>query len=218
MSTGRLTGICGITVAAFATVSLPLYFVYDGDPPTWNVLTRIMLNLLATATLAVFLAGMRQLIRTADPESEWLATLMFGAGLVYAAVTMVAGSLEAGVVFDARGVPIDPTIHGSLASANVLLHGSISRLLTAVLLFAGGYAIRRSRCLPRWTSHAAFVVATVNLAFVPSLYTTTDPAQFYSALGWGNTALAAALITYWALAVGISALIVPARERHLRLP
>lgn len=206
MNVRRFTGFCGIIIAALATMSVPLYFVYDGAPPAWNVLTRVLLNLLATTTLVAFLAGLRQLVREADPKTEWLASLMFGAGLVYASVTMVAGSLEAGVVFAARGVPVDPTTHGLLASANILLHGSVGRLLTAVVLFAGGYAILRSGCLPRWSGYAAFVVATVNLAFVPSLFGSTDPAQFYGALGWGNTALTAALVTYWALAAGIASM------------
>jgi len=38
------------------------------------------------------------------------------------------------------------------------------------------------------------------------MYFGIDPAHFYSALGWGNTALTAGLITYWSAAVGIAAM------------
>ncbi|GAA4529147.1 hypothetical protein [Amycolatopsis samaneae] len=205
----RLIGLSGIAIGVLGLVIVPLYFVYEDAPPGWNVLTRVLLNLLAAVLLLVFLAALRQLIRRARPEYEWPAGLMFGAGVAYTTATLVAGSLEAGIVFDAGGGAVDPTVHGVLAHANVLLHGSASRLLTALLLTAAGYAVLRSRVLPRWVAVSAFVTAAINLAFVPSLYTSIDPAQFYSALGWGNTALAAALLTYWAFAVGISALRIP---------
>ncbi|WOX23500.1 hypothetical protein [Streptomyces solicathayae] len=81
-----------------------------------------------------------------------------------------------------------------------------ARLLTAILLTAAGYAILRSGTLPRWTGRLAYAVAIVNLAFVPSLFFGTDAADFYSAVGWGNTAMTAALVVYWALAVGITVL------------
>ncbi|MEU2670376.1 hypothetical protein ABZ622_16160 [Streptomyces sp. NPDC007164] len=60
--------------------------------------------------------------------------------------------------------------------------------------------------LPRWTGHTSYAVAAVNLAFVPSLFFGTDAADFYSAVGRGNTALTAALLVYWAFAVGIGML------------
>jgi tetrahydromethanopterin S-methyltransferase subunit E len=37
------------------------------------------------------------------------------------------------------------------------------------------------------------------------LYFGIDAARFCSALGWGNTALTAGLILYWAAAVGVAA-------------
>ncbi|WP_051781749.1 MULTISPECIES: hypothetical protein [unclassified Streptomyces] len=95
---------------------------------------------------------------------------------------------------------------GPLAHADMLLHGSVARLLTAVLLTAAGYAILRAAILPRWTGYTACAVAAVNLAFVPSLFFGTDAARFYSAVGWGNTALTAALLVYWSFAVGIAVL------------
>ena len=51
------------------------------------------------------------------------------------------------------------------------------------------------------------MLALVNLAFVPSLYFGIDAARFYSALGWGNTALTAGLFLYWVAAVGIAAML-----------
>jgi hypothetical protein len=203
----RLTGVCGVTAGVIGTALGPLYFMYPGAPPTWNVLTRSLLNLLAVGVLIVFLAGLRALIRQADATYDWLASLVFGAGMVYAAINLVKVSLEAGVVLGAPDGTLDPTSDGPVAHANILLHGSADRLVTALVLTAAGYAILRTRALPRWAGRSAYLLAGVNLAFVPSLYFGIDAARFYSALGWGNTALTAGLFLYWAAAVGVAAMI-----------
>ncbi|QES53120.1 hypothetical protein DEJ51_01670 [Streptomyces venezuelae] len=202
----RITGIGGVTAGALAAVAVPLYFVHSGPPPAGNVLARILLNLLTCAALLVFLAGLRHVIRGAGPSFDGPAALVFGAGLAYVTITLVAASVEAGIVLEDPAGRLDPTVDGPLAHANMLLHGSAARLLTAVLLAAAGYAILRAGVLPRWTGYTAHAVAAVNLAFVPSLFFGTDAARFYSAVGWGNTALTAALLVYWAFAVGIAVL------------
>ncbi|MFJ3963568.1 hypothetical protein [Streptomyces sp. NPDC090036] len=202
----RLMGLCGISAGALAAVAVPLYFVHPGPAPAGNVLARILLNLLTCAALLGFLAGLRHVIRGAGPAFDWPATVVFGAGLAYVTVTLVAASVEAGIVLENPGGSLDPTVDGPLAHANMLLHGSAARLLTAVLLAAAGYAILRAGILPRWTGYTAHAIAAVNLAFVPSLFFGTDAADFYSAVGWGNTALTAALLVYWACAVGVALL------------
>jgi hypothetical protein len=202
----RVTGISGIVAAAVGTVVGELYFIYSGNPPAWDVLTRNLLNLVAVAAFIVFVTGLSSILRNADPAHDWLASLVFGTGLIYAAIVFVKISLEVGVVLGAPSGRFDPTTDGPLAHANVLMHGSVTRLVTALLLTAAGYAIVRTRALPRWAGHTAYLLGAVNLAFVPSLYFGTDPAHFYSALGWGNTALTAGLITYWSAAVGIAAM------------
>lgn len=202
----RVTGISAIALALVATVVGDLYFVYSGNPPQWDVLTRNLLNLAAVGLFIVFVTGLSSILRDADRDYGWLANLVFGAGLIYAAIDLVTISLEVGVVLGTPSGRFDPTTDGPLAHANVLMHGSVTRLVTALLLTAAGYAILRTRALPRWAGRTAYLLAAVNLAFVPSLFFGMDPARFYSALGWGNTALTAGLITYWAAAVGIAAM------------
>jgi hypothetical protein len=202
----RAAGVSGIGAAAAASVSGSLYFVYSGNPPTWNVLTRDLLNLIAAGLLLVFLAALRSILLEEGRTYEWVVSLLFGTGLVYVAVLLVKTSLEAGVVLGTRSGAFDPTTYGPLAHANILMHGSVTRLLDALLLAAAGFVIRRGRALPRWAGTSAYVLAVVNLAFVPSLYFGTDPGHFYSGLGWGNTALTAGLLTYWCAAVGIAAM------------
>lgn len=208
----HITGISGVAIGVVGTLHIPLYFMYSGPPPAWNVFTRDLVGLIVCAFLIVFIAGISYLIRHADAAYEWVASLVYAAGLIYVAVTLVAISLEAGVVFGTPDGSVDPTIDGPLAEGNILIHGSIKRLLTAVFLVPAGYAVLRTRMLPCWVGRAAYGIALFNLAFVPSIYFGKDAAQFYSAIGWGNSAFAASFMMYWILALGITMLRQPRTE------
>lgn len=206
MSDGQVrqfTGWAGVLIAALTAVTVPLYFVYSGPPPADNVHTRNLLTLLTCAAFVVFFTGLNHLMRRAEPAVEWPASLFLAAGLLYMAMTLFAVAHEAGVAFGAPDGSLDPTTDGPLAEANILIHGSIKRLLTALLLLAGGLAAVRSRLIPRWLGVAAYAIAGINLLFLPSMFFDTDVTKFYSAHGWGNSALAGSLILYWTLAVGI---------------
>jgi hypothetical protein len=89
-----------------------------------------------------------------------------------------------------------------------------------VLVLAGfGYAVNRAGVLPGWLAATAYVVAVINAAFVPSMYFGPDETGFYTALGWGNTALTASLLGYWAGAAGIAVLRQPQTSaRHANPP
>lgn len=202
----RVMGIAGVMMGLSVTLSIPLYFIYAGPPPAWNVLTRDLVNLVSIAFMLVFIACFSHLIRRADEESGWLASIFYGAGMLFVAVALVAIALEAGVVFGTPDGTVDPTIDGPLAHANILMHGSIKRLLTVVMLVPAGYAVLRTGILPRWVAWSAYLIAAANLAFVPSLFFGSDVTKFYSAIGWGNSAFVASFLGYWILAVGIAAL------------
>ncbi|KUN41165.1 hypothetical protein AQJ30_04620 [Streptomyces longwoodensis] len=196
----RLTGLAGIAAAVCFIVEVPLYFLYSGPPPDANVLTRLLIGIVALAGLILFVTGFRELLKQVSPAHEWVGTVAFATGLVYATVTLVSSGLEAGAVI-ATDHPIDPTI---TVSGTYILYGSIGRLLLALFLTAVGYGVTRAHLLPRWTGRSAYVLAAVNLAFVPSLFFGNEPAHFYAANGWGSTALMGALLSYWLLATGIA--------------
>ncbi len=196
----RLTGLAGIATAAAFIVEVPLYFIYSGPPPDANVLARLLIGILALAFLVVFVTAFRELVKAAHPAYEWVGTMAFATGLVYATIVLVSSGLEAGAVI-AADHPIDPTI---TVSGTYILYGSISRLMLALFLTALGYAIARTRLLPRWAGRSAFVLAGINLVFVPSLFFGNDPAHFYAANGWGTTALMGAIFSYWMLGLGVS--------------
>ncbi|MET8163856.1 hypothetical protein ABZT34_06260 [Streptomyces sp. NPDC005329] len=195
----RLTGLAALVAAVALIVQVPLYFVYDGPPPDGNVLSRLLIGIVALASLVVFVTAFRELVGRVSPAHAWAGSLTFATGLVYATVTLVSMGLEAGAVI-AVDHPIDPTID---VSGTYVLYGSISKLMLALFLTALGQAVTRARLLPRWTARSAYVLAGINLAFVPSLFFGNDPAFFYAANGWGTTALLGAVLSYWLLALGV---------------
>ncbi|MFD8565801.1 hypothetical protein [Streptomyces sp. NPDC057694] len=210
----RLTGAAGIAAAAAFIIEVPLYFIYSGPPPDANVLSRLLIGIVALACLLVFMTALRDLVKRVSPEHEWAGSILFAAGLVYATITLVSSGLEAGAVI-AVDHPIDPTI---AVSGTYILYGSISRLMLALFLTAVGFVVSRTQLLPRWTGRSAYALAGINLAFVPSLFFGNTPAHFYAANGWGTTALMGALFSYWLLAVGISTYRSGARAALPRVP
>jgi hypothetical protein len=196
----RLTGLAGIAAAAALIIEVPLYFVYSGPPPDANVLTRLLLGIFSLAFLVVFVTAFRELVKRVNPAYEWVGSMAFAVGLVYVAVTLVSSGLEAGAVIAADRA-IDPTI---AVSGTYVLYGSIGKVLMALFLTVVGFGISRTNLLPRWTGRSAYVLAGVNLAFVPSLFFGNDPADFYAANGWGTTASLGAILSYWLLALGIA--------------
>ncbi|WP_331446893.1 hypothetical protein [Streptomyces xanthochromogenes] len=196
----RLTGLAGILSAAALIVEVPLYFLYSGPPPDSNVLARLLVGILALAFLIVFATAFRELVKAASPSHEWVGTMAFASGLVYATITLVSSGLEAGAVI-AADHPIDPTI---TVTGTYILYGTIGRVMLALFLIALGYGVSRTNLLPRWTGRSALVLAAANLAFVPSLFFGNNPAHFYAANGWGTTALMGAIFSYWLLGLGIS--------------
>jgi hypothetical protein len=200
-----MLAITGLLIGLGLMGSLPLYFIYSGPPPASNVLTRGLITLIVCASMIVFFSTFSHLLRRADPEAAWLASIVQSAGTLFIGVVLVATAFEAGVVFGQPDGTLDPTTDGPLADANVLMHGSIKRLLTCVIMISAGYAVLRTRIFSNWVAYTAYFVGLCNLAYIPSLFFGTDVTEFYSAHGWGNSALVGSLIGYWMFAVGIAA-------------
>ena len=212
----RLTAIAGLVASVLILVEVPLYFVYTGPPPDANVLTRSLLAIIGLTFLVVFMTGLQTLLAHADPHQPDVATLATVAGLVWVTIQFVSNGLETGAVI-ASPSAIDPTI---TVSGTYILYGSSTRLVEALFLIAFGHSVLRSGVLPRWTGRSAYVLAAINLAFVPSLYFGNDPAFFYAANGWGTTASIGALFMIWLLATSIAVFRAgagAARDRAVRV-
>jgi hypothetical protein len=207
----RYTGIFGLVAAIISLTQLPLYFMYSGAPPQWNVLTRILVSLVGTSILVVFMCGFRLVIRQASPDLELAATIVLASGLMWLTFSSVAQSMEAGTAIVSK-VPIDPTIDGALAPGQFLLFGSFGRAMTTLFLSASGIAILRGRLMPGWLGILAWILALINLAFIPSMFFGPDAAQFYSAVGWGTTATIPVLVVCWILVASVILIRTPEKS------
>ena len=103
----RIAGISALAGIAVFFIEFPFYLVRTPWPGLaasdklgdfaarngTNVMCCVFLDFIILTLLMIFLAGVRHLIRQANPEHEWLASLFFGVGLVFVALTFVADSL-----------------------------------------------------------------------------------------------------------------------------
>jgi len=198
----HLTSLAGIGIFVLSAVAIPLYFVpFDGPPPAWNVLTRVLVDMFVLVGFVVFLAGFRHIVLSGRPAYEWLGTLCLALGLALVVLTFAAHSIQAGSVLGAQG-RVDPTRVGSGAEGALPIYGPMARLLTAAFLASAGSAVLLTGALPGWAGWLAYAVGAFHLALVPTIFSGTDPARFYSVNGWGIPA-AGGLLLGWVLVVGI---------------
>ncbi|MGE5740911.1 MAG: hypothetical protein ACM32H_02645 [Candidatus Aminicenantes bacterium RBG_16_66_30] len=221
----RWAGGFGIGGFVVFLAALPLYFIGVGpgvpleDATGFSefiartgalVLVRTTLaDALIMVGLLVFLAGFRHLIRRARPDYEWIASLVYGAGLLVIALELVADGLEAGAALDTV-VKADPSVVRGLMEASFPLYGAIGLILSALLLAAAGYATLGTGVLHKWTGWFAVAAAAVNLLVAPSILGGTRITGFYTASGIAPF-LGQALMLIWFLIASIS-MIVKRRE------
>jgi len=217
----RLTGWFGVAVFVVFLLALPLYFIGAGPIPRLedttelsNFVTRTGTFILIRTALAdplimigllVFLAGFRHLIRQARPDYEWIATLIFGAGLVVIALELVGDGFEAGAALDAS-TKADPSAVRGLMEGSFPMYGAIGLVMSALLLASAGFAIFGTGVLPKWTGWVAYAAAAANLAVAPSILGGTDLTGFYTAPGYAPSIGQAAMII-WFLIASISMLV-----------
>ena len=186
--------------------------VYDGrafSEHLFNIhnvaFTRILMDQGIYFSIMIFAAGFRHLVRQARPECEWLGTLVFGASIVWLAVTLVADGLEGGAVLDTLQGSADPSTVRALIQSTVLVYnGSIAFAITGLFLAAAGYASMASDIVPRWTAWLAYAGAAICLFSVPAMYGGPVNANgLYNAGGWGPAIIANFPPLFWFLAIGV---------------
>ncbi|WP_157887862.1 hypothetical protein [Frondihabitans sp. PAMC 28766] len=153
--------------------------------------------------LIVFLTGFRQLVVRARSDLQWLADLVYGAGLAFVAVTLVGDSLEGGAALDAAGSHPNAVVLQALTEAHTLLFGATGCLLTALILGVAGYISRISRVVPRWTGILAYVVAGSNLVAAAAVFIRPADTVAFSEAGVAVTALSTFPWLVWVVTIGI---------------
>jgi hypothetical protein len=187
MTDKRIYDISGISaLACIATffIEFPFYFVRTPFPGlaasdkladfaarnATNIMSCVFLDLIILSLIMVFFAGVRHLIRQANPQHEWLASLFFGAGLIYVTLTFVADSLQASIVIDAFNPPANGVIIREMLESTLLLYGSIALWLMAFFMAILSYVTFLSGVLPRWSAWVGYACALACLAFVPTMF------------------------------------------------
>ena len=170
----RWAGSFGVTGFIVFLVALPLYFVGVGPGArledtaqfsdfvtrthTFILIRTALADPLIMVGLLVFLAGFRHLIRQARSDYEWVATLVFGVGLMLFAIELVGDGLEAGAALD-TSVKADPTAVRALMEGSFPMYGAIGLIMSAFLLASAGYATLGTGVLHRWTGWFAYGAA-----------------------------------------------------------
>jgi len=200
----RWTGAFGIAAFVVFLVALPLYFIgppaiLPQDPGFANYVANTSNFIITRATLAdplliscflVFLAGFRHLIRQARPDFEWISTLIFGAGLLYITLQLIADALQGAAALDAA-VGADPSVLRALFEGSTPLYGSVGLIPESFLLAFAAYAILVTGVLPKWTAWLAFVGTIIVLADAPTIY------LGFSGLTLGVAGLFSAIAEFW---------------------
>jgi hypothetical protein len=133
--------------------------------------TRILLDQGVYVSMMVFAVGFRHLTRQARQDYEWLGTLLFGAAVVWLAVTLVADGLAGGAVLDSISSQPDVSAVRALTMGTILIYNSSTAfVMTAMFLAVAGFATLGTRVLPAWTGWLALVGAGLCLACVPAMY------------------------------------------------
>jgi Na+/phosphate symporter len=217
----RWAGAFGVAGFVVFLAALPLYFIGVGPGAPLEdtvgfsefiartntlVLVRTTLaDALIMVGLLVFLAGFRHLVKQARPDYEWIATLVFGVGLLVVALELVADGLEAGAALDTV-VKADPSAVRALMEASFPLYGAIGLILSALMLASAGYATLATGILPKWTGWFAYVAAVINLLVAPSILGGTNITGFYTASGYAPF-IGQAIMLIWFFAASLSMLL-----------
>lgn len=206
MDVQSITAYAGIAAFLVTMAEIPLWFIhFSGPPTTKNVLARTFLAIFVPPLLIVFLVGSQQIVSDADPSYAWLANVSLLSGVVASALMLVAHSMQVGSILG-KDKPVDPTTIGSGGESALTIYGPIGHLLMATFISTGSIALVASGLVPMWVGLVGGAIAAFQLALVPTLFSRTDPAYFYSINGW-NIPISGGLMVLWLLMVSILLLV-----------
>lgn len=214
----RWVGVSALAVAVFLAIE-SITKLTAGDRPelddsaalieyTQSTAVQTIIVILADtflmAFLIVFLGAFRQLVNKARPDLEWIADIMFGAGLVFIAVTLVGDAMDGGAALDVIGLTPDASSIRALTEGHSIMFGSTGAVLLALVSATAGYLTYASHVVPRWTGILAVVTALSNLAWAVVGFNGTSPNSFFAVGGFGNAILAIFPWLVWVLCVGFT--------------
>jgi len=178
-----------------------IQYVVDARAAT---ITVILADTVLMTFLIVFLGSFRQLVHQRRSDLTWIADVMFGAGLVFIAVTLVGDALDGGTALDVMGLEPDPSVIRALIEGHTLMFGSIGAVLLALVSATAAYLTFLTGVVPRWTGVLAAITAASNLVWAPAAFGGTSPDNFAAAGGFGNAIMAIFPWLVWVFCVGVT--------------
>lgn len=215
----RWLGVAALTVAVFLATEMITKLTIGERPPLdqsdalvdyvngsrAQIIIVILADTFVMAALIVFLGAFRHLVGHAQPQLDWIGSVMYGAGLVFVSVTLVGDALDAGTALDVWDQQPDASAIRALIEGHTLMFGSIGSVLLALVSATAAYLTIASAVVPRWTATLAGLTAISNLVWAPIAFGGTQPGSFLAAGGWGNALFAIFPWLLWVLFVGFAA-------------
>ncbi len=213
------TGIFGLIGGILLLLEIPLWIIPD-DPGQLSdavvhadhlanirviALTRILIDIFMYMSWMVLFVGLRHLIIITKKEYEWIATLCFGAGIVWWTVSLVADGLEGGAILLTLDGSTDPKLVKALVYGTLLIYnGSIAFAVTGFFMGSTGFAILATNILPKWIGWLSWISFFLCIIAIPAMYSDiVDTNGFYNAAGWGPVIVADIPPLIWVFAVSI---------------
>jgi len=215
----KWTGIFGLIGGLLLLLEIPLWIIPGDAGPIYDAaahaeylnrisliaFTRIVLDILMYMCWMVLFIGLRQLIIIKNKELEWVATLSFGAGIVWWSVSLVADGLEGAAVLLSMEKIINPDSVKTLVYGTLLIYnGSIAFAVTGLYMATIGYAIFVTNVLPKWIGWISWFSFITCILAIPAMFNgRANTYGFYNVAGWGPTLVANIPPLIWMFAVSI---------------
>ena len=216
----RIAGMSALASIAACFIEFPFYFMRSPWPGLaasdklgdyaarngTNIMFCVFMDFIILTLFMIFLAGLRHLIRRTN--HEWLASLFFGVGLVFVALTFIADSLQGATAVDGFNPPADGVIVRAMFESTILMYGAVALWLLALMMTILSYVTLASGALPKWSAWAGYGCALASLAFVPAMFVRhVDMLGFYNPAGLGVEAFANTFpLAAWMVAIGVAML------------
>lgn len=214
----RWTGLLGLasiifqvlTYIVFIATSPPLSSVSIDDAnkmlvfvKNWHFgyTTGLIIGFIGLALFIGFTAGLRTIAIAAAADREWLATTMFGAGIVLTAITYVGGGLAVAANALANSNHADAAQVRLLFESVGIVGGPPWFVPTALFLGAAGSIAAVTKILPRWLALVGWIGSALTLIAAFSAYGASDPSAFWSPNG---TVTTLGVLPFWIWTLGAS--------------
>jgi hypothetical protein len=199
-ATGYLVIALGIAAAAFergappanapAEQSLAFFTAYKNE-----LRAQSLLFVLSAGAYLWWFGSLRSFLLRAEGETGRLATVAFGAGVVWAGLQMVLQSIQVALAIGVRG-DVAPALAGMLGGMSYAL-SVIAYVPVAVMIAAVAVVSLRAGAFPAWLGWLSAFVAAANL--VMSLGLIVDDGPLVP--GAAPTYVLYALVAAWMAAV-----------------